>query len=83
MKTIAIKLPEDLDVRLAKRAKRLGVSKSEVAREALKQNLEESDSNSVEEEPSAYDVLKDDLGCFESGVGDLSTNPKHMKGFGK
>lgn len=83
MKTITIKLPEDLAVRLAKRAKWLGVSKSEVAREALKQNLEEKDSISIEEEPSAYDLLKDDLGCFESGVGDLSTHPKHMKGFGK
>ena len=83
MKTITIKLPEELDVRLAKRAKRLGVSKSEVAREALKQNLEENGSNSIEEEPSAYDLLKDDLGCFESGVGDLSTNPMHMIGFGR
>ena len=83
MKTITIKLPEDLAVRLAKRAKRLGVSKSEIAREALKQNLEENDSNAIEEEPSAYDLLKDDLGCFESGVGDLSTNPTHLKGLGK
>lgn len=83
MKTITIKVPEDLDVRLAKRAKRLGVSKSEIAREALKQNLEDNDSNSLEEEPSAYDGLIDDLGCFESGVGDLSTNPMHMIGFGK
>lgn len=83
MKTITIKVPEDLDARLANRAKRLGVSKSEVARQALKQSLEEKNSLSVEEEPSAYDVLKDDLGCFDSGVGDLSTNPMHMKGFGK
>ena len=83
MKTITIKVPEDLDARLANRAKRLGVSKSEVARQALKQNLEGKDSLWVEEEPSAYDVLKDDLGCFDSGLGDLSTNPMHMKGFGK
>ena len=83
MKTITIKVSEELDAQLAKRAKRLGVSKSEVVREALKQNLNGNDSNTVEEEPSAYDVLKDDLGCFDSGIGDLSTNPMHMKGFGK
>ena len=83
MKTITIKLPEDLDARLAKRAKRLGVSKSEVAREALKRNLEEGNSHSVEEEPSAYDVMKKGMGCVDSGVNDLATNPTYMEGFGK
>jgi len=83
MKTITIKLPEELDVRLAKRAKRLGVSKSEVARGAIKRELEGSKAGSVEETPSAYDVMKGGFGCVASGIGDLSTNPKHMEGFGK
>ncbi|MCZ6672573.1 MAG: ribbon-helix-helix domain-containing protein [Verrucomicrobia bacterium] len=83
MKTITIKVPEELDARLAMRAKRRGVSKSEVAREAFVQLLGDKSQESVEEEPSAYDILKDDLGCIDSGIGDLSTNPKHMEGFGK
>ncbi len=83
MKTITIKVPEELDARLTKRAKRRGVSKSEVAREALARELNSDSPEAVDEEPSAYDILKDDLGCIDSGVGDLSTNPKHMEGFGK
>lgn len=83
MKTITIKVPEELDARLTKRAKRLGVSKSEVAREAIKRDLEADQSDAVKEEPSAYDLMKDGFGCIDSGVTDLSTNPKHMEGFGK
>lgn len=83
MKTITIKVPEELDARLTKRAKHRGVSKSEVAREALARELQSDSAEAVNEEPSAFDVLKDDLGCFDSGVGDLSTNPKHMEGFGR
>ena len=83
MKTITIKVPEELDARLTKRAKRLGVSKSEVAREAIKRDLEANQSDAVEEEPSAYDLMKDGCGCVDSGVTDLATNPKHMEGFGE
>ena len=83
MKTITIKVPEELDARLTKRAKRLGVSKSEVAREAIKRDLDSKKSDAVEEEPSAYDLMKDGCGCVDSGVTDLATNPKHMEGFGQ
>lgn len=78
---MTVKLPEDLAVRLEKRAKRLGVSKSSVVRASLESEL--NGRNAVEEMPSAYDVLKSGLGCVNSGVGDLSTNPKHMEGFGR
>jgi hypothetical protein len=33
--------------------------------------------------PSVHDLMKDCCGMFDSGVGDLSTNPKHMEGFGR
>ena len=32
--------------------------------------------------PSAYELAKDLAGCVEGGPTDLSTNPKHMEGFG-
>ena len=31
----------------------------------------------------AYDLMKDDLGCVDSGLGDLSTNPKYLEGYGR
>jgi hypothetical protein len=33
--------------------------------------------------PTAYELMKDGRGIVDSGIGDLATNPKHMKGFGR
>jgi len=82
MKTVTVKLPDELAVRLEKRAKRLGVSKSAILRESLERNLV-GKNGAVEEEPSAYDLMRDGFGCVDSGIGDLSTNPKYMEGFGR
>ncbi|MDA0348671.1 MAG: ribbon-helix-helix domain-containing protein [Verrucomicrobia bacterium] len=83
MKTITIKVSEELDARLTLRAKRRGVSKSEIAREAIRRDLETNESGEVKEEPSAYDIMKGGCGIIDSGVTDLATNPKHMEGFGQ
>jgi len=82
MKTLTVKLPEELAIRLEKRAKRLGVSKSSLLRESLERDLG-GGNGVVEEEPSAYDLMKDGCGCVDSGVTDLATNPKYMEGFGR
>ena len=82
MKTVTVKLSDELAVRLEKRAKRRGVSKSALLRESLEHELA-GRNGAVEEEPSAYDLMKDGFGCVDSGIGDLSTNPKHMEGFGR
>lgn len=81
MKTLSIKLPDELAVRLEKRAKRLRTSKSALVRESLEKAL--GPAEVVEDAPSAYNLMKDGFGCIDSGVGDLSSNPKHMEGFGR
>lgn len=81
MKTVTVKLPEGLAIRLEKRAKRLGRSKSAILRESVERELD--NELAVAEEPSAYDLMKDGFGCVKSGLGDLSTNPKYMEGFGR
>lgn len=81
MKTMTVKLPDELAARLEKRAKRLGVSKSALVRESVDRAMTETVSTG--EQPSMYDLVKDDLGCVDSGLSDLSTHPKHMKGFGR
>lgn len=80
VKTIANKVPDDLAVRIEKRARRLGLSKSALVRESV-ETLASNDDEA--DEPSAYDLMKDGCGCVDSGIGDLSTNPKHMEGFGR
>lgn len=81
MKTLTVKLPDDLGVRLEKRARRRGVSKSAIVRESIERELERGAQG--EEEPSAYDLMKEGIGCIDSGVSDLATNPRHMEGFGR
>ena len=38
---------------------------------------------SKQRRPTAYELMKDGRGIVDSGVGDLASNPKHMKGFGR
>lgn len=80
MKTISLKLPESLDARLSKLARRRGASKSHVAREALEAFLENGQRRG--NGPSALELASELCGCVE-GTGDLSHNRKHMEGFGK
>ena len=76
MKTISLKLPAALSVKLERAAKQRGQSKSEVVRVALEHFLK------GERPLSALDLAGDLVGCGV-GPGDLSTNPKYMEGFGK
>jgi len=75
MKTLSLKLPVHLSVKLERAAKQRRQSKSEIVRSALEQFLK------GERPMSALELAGDLVGCCE-GPGDLSTNPKYMEGFG-
>lgn len=77
MKTITFKADPHLDNWLAKEAKALRVSKSQIVRDAVETRMK------LFEGKSCYDLSKDLCGSLRSGVPDLSTNKKHMKNFGK
>jgi hypothetical protein len=78
MKTMSLKLTENLLRKLERMARERGQSKSEVVRTALDQFL-----NGAQAIPpgSALEAAQPWVGCGE-GPGDLSTNPKYMDGFG-
>jgi hypothetical protein len=76
MKTISVKLPRTLAEWLSRRAQDRGQSQSELVREALEKHREGNGK------PSCHDLLEDLCGSIK-GPCDLSTNPKHMEGFGK
>lgn len=80
MKTISLKLPEDLSRRLERAARARGESKSAVARAALEAYLrgERAEQSFL----SALELAGDLVGCVE-GAGDLSTNPKYMDDLGR
>jgi predicted transcriptional regulator len=77
MKTLTVKINDTLDRWLKSEARRLGRTKSEIAREALIQQ------RNGEKQASLHDCMKDVCGIFKGGPRDLSTNPKHMEGFGE
>jgi len=80
MKTLSLKLTENLLRKLERTARERGQSKSALMRAALEEYL-----NGVRATPrplSALELAGDLVGCGE-GPGDLSTNPKYMEGFGR
>lgn len=77
MTTISLKLPDDMAARLDALARRRKMSRSELMREALAAILDGSPGR------ASIDDLAGDLVGSLAGPGDLSTNKKHMRGFGR
>jgi hypothetical protein len=84
--TLTIELTTDLAARLAAASERQKVSPAQIVQVALDKALREQaalPNETAPLQPSALDALHDLVGCFDSGVTDLATNPKYMEGFGQ
>jgi hypothetical protein len=79
MKTLTVKVPEELDLKLAAVAAKRGESKSNLIRTAIISILKE---NKAVIPNSCLDMAKDLVGSVE-GPSDLSFNKRHLKGYGK
>lgn len=77
MKTISLKLDPGLNSWLEDQARRLGRTKSEVARHALEKSRREKSAS------SCHDLMQDVCGSLRSGIRDLASNKKNLKGFGE
>ena len=78
MRTISLKLPDDVNARLEKHASAIGKTKSEVTREALTSYLDgDGDSGT-----SCLDLVQDLVGRAK-GPRDLASNKKHLRGYGR
>lgn len=78
---LTLKLPAQLERQLARVAELRGVSKSEVAREALARFVAEPQPQPYG--PSVLDLAGDLVGRIGGGPGDLATNPAHLEDFGR
>ena len=76
MKTLSVKVPEDLDLKLTAVAAKRRESKSAVIRAALDHLVKSSEAITPN---SCLDLAKDLIGSVE-GPSDLSYNNKHLKG---
>jgi metal-responsive CopG/Arc/MetJ family transcriptional regulator len=77
---ITVRVPQALTARLRSRSRAKGTTESELVREALENYLAHS-----KKERSAYDLAEEAgiTGAARHAPKDLSTNPRHLKGFGK
>ena len=76
MKTLTMKVPDELLGLLEHEARRAGQPKSALVREILQQHQRGRHQ-------SALDLAADLCGCVRGGLGDLSRNRKHLKSFGR
>jgi len=79
MKTISIKLPDDLLAKMQCAAGKRGETRSAVLREALEEFLSNEKNQNM---GSCLDYARDLAGCVQ-GPPDLSTNPAHMDRYGE
>ncbi len=77
MTTITLKVPHVMAAKLEAVVAKKRVAKSKYVRDALNAALKKERA-----QPSMYDLMKDAIGCVNSGKKDLATNPKYMKGYG-
>ena len=79
MKTLTLKLPEILELKLNGIAHKSGLSRSEIVRNALTEYSSREDLNNS---GSFLDLARDLAGSIE-GPSDLASNKSHMEGFGE
>jgi predicted transcriptional regulator len=79
MRTITLKLPDGLAARVSAAVRRRGVSTSALIREALEDRLASERRNRA---GSCLDLAGDLAGVLD-GPADLSSNARHLKGYGR
>jgi predicted DNA-binding protein len=80
MRTISLKLPDELLAQLDRKAKARRVTKSRLVRESLEKALHERPPAGA---VSCYDLARDLAGTIKGLPKDLADNPKYMDGFGQ
>jgi hypothetical protein len=79
MRTISLKLPDDLLAELEREARTRRITKSVLVRESLEAALRGRPRRAA----SCYDLARDLAGAVKGLPRDLANNPKYMEGFGE
>lgn len=83
MKT-TIELPDDLYREAKAEAALRGRKLKDMVEEGLRRVLDEPrQSRPKRREPTLADLMGEFRGIVDTGIGDLSSNPKHMAGYGR
>jgi predicted transcriptional regulator len=79
MRTISLKLPDNLLAELEREAKARRITKSVLVRQSLEAALRRRPRHAG----SCYDLARDLAGTLKDLPRDLAHNPKYMQGFGE
>ena len=79
MKTLTLKLPEILEIELNTLARKRGMSRSEVVRQALTEYISRDD---ISQSGTILDLTQDLAGRVE-GPSDLSSNKSYLEKYGQ
>ena len=79
MKTISVRVPDSVAVKLKLAARKQGRPQSAVIRDVLERYL---DGDEAVRKGSCLELAADLVGCVK-GPRDLSYNPKHLEGYGR
>jgi len=80
MRTISLKLPDDLLTDLDNEARKRRMTKSSLVREILEKALHQPPQTGG---VSCYDLARDLAGAVKGLPKDLADNPKYLRGFGE
>jgi hypothetical protein len=80
---LTIELPDDLAARLEAASAQTHVPPAQLVRAVLEKALAAPAADWPADGPSLYERMKNFIGCIDSGVTDLATNPKYLEGFGQ
>ncbi len=82
MKT-TVELSDELFRKVKAEAALRGRKLKDLVEEGLRLVLETPPTSGDRARPSLHDLMKDSCGVVDSGVSDLGSSPKHLKGFGR
>ena len=77
MSMLTVRVSPELEGRLGAEARRRHTTRSDLVRRLIEDGL----GDSGEQRPglSCADLARDLIGCVDSGIDDLATNPAHLK----
>ena len=80
MKILTLKLPDEVAAKLEVKSRQTGKTKSQVTRDALAAHLDERTKGKLG--MSCLDLVRDLAGTGK-GPGDLASNKKHLRDYGR
>jgi predicted DNA-binding protein len=83
MSVLTCKLPHALDGQLSELARRRGVPKSVLVREAIEAKIAEETAAPRRKAANLIEALGDTVGSIASGKRDLARNKKHLQDYGR